>query len=229
MEKIITRFWAGRVMPESYQDFGRRWEELNPGWQVFDFDEESVQYVKVDFPQVYEVIQDLYKRDAGRKGIELYVQLADIMGYYLLWKFGGAYFNTDMEPVRPLEPIVPEGAWASFENNVDGRIVNAAIGSPDKEDPFWEIVLNQLPDSYWKNPTDEMVMSTGPGFLTSVAQMFPELLYVFPVETFNPIHWKEIEPGGDAQGREYPAETIAVHHWGHKKDGRSNHIETATQ
>lgn len=229
MERTITRFWAGREMPEAYQDFGFLWEEMNPGWKVFDFDEETVQFVRDDFPEVYEVIQSLYERDAGRNGIELYVQLADIMGYYLLWKFGGAYFNTDMQPVRPLEPIIPNSAWASLENNVDGRIVNAAIGSPIKNDPFWGNLLEGLPANYWKNPLDEMVMSTGPGYLTEVAHTHKDPLHVFPVETFNPVHWKDIEPGGDAQGRTYPENTIAVHHWGHKKDGRSNHIETATQ
>lgn len=215
-------------MPLEYYEFAWKWISLNPGLVVDDFSENSKNLLRSQWPKVYEVIEDLYERDAGRQGIELYVQLADIMGYFLVWYEGGAYFNTDMEPVRSL-PTLPDKAWASYENHEDGRIVNAAIGAPKPEDPFWTRVLEALPQNYWDRRLDEMVMSTGPGFLTEMAHQYPNLLHVFPVETFNPVHWKEIDPGGDASGREYPEGTIAVHHWGHKKDGRSNTIETATQ
>ena len=75
-------------------------------------------------------------------------------------------------------------------------------------------------------------MTTGPGFLTDFVRINTILdktpFVVFGKEAFCSVHWKEIEPGGDASGREYPAEAIAVHHWGHKKDGRTNLIEGNT-
>jgi hypothetical protein len=79
-----------------------------------------------------------------------------------------------------------------------------------------------------------MVMTTGPGYLTDYAHTRPEDLHVFPVETFNPVHWKQIQEGGDAtwfaDGTDWSGTaTIAVHHWGHKKDGRTNRIEGWTQ
>jgi len=43
--------------------------------------------------------------------------------------------------------------------------------------------------------------------------------------------WSWIQPGEDASSfiEGLPEEATAVHHWGHKKDGRSNTVETATQ
>lgn len=216
-------------MPDSYAEYGEKWVELNPGWQVIDWTEEMVKDIGHHWPKVGHVINNLYDRDDGRNGIELYVQIADIVGYYLPWKYGGYYFNMDMEPVRPFFDPMPDKAWASYENNEDGRIVNAAVGAPEKENPFWATMLEALPDSYWKNPVDEMIMTTGPGFLTVMANLHPEQIHVFPTHTFNPVHWKEIPVGGDASGMPYPEGTIARHHWGHKKDQRSNTIETATQ
>lgn len=235
MEKLIHRFWAGpRDLPEEYVRFGQKWQLLNKDWRVIDWTEEAVSDVHEDLPEVGKVIDHLYERDNGRNGIELFVQIADVMGYYFVWKHGGAYFNMDMEPVRPLPTALMRKAWASYENEEDWRIVNAAIGSPGPRNIFWDTLLDELPRNYWKRPTDEMVMSTGPGFLTDFAQYYRDMLFVFPKQTFNPVHWKEIDPGGDATGMYYPHDTIAVHHWGHKKLNslgqiRSNVIETATR
>lgn len=233
----IFRFWAGpKRLPERYQQFGEQWAALNPAWEVHTLGES---YVRPMIQQsgvkgLEAVLDDLYQRDAGRQGIELWVQIADLMGYVIVHRFAGVYVNCDMQPVQPIQDFLPDSPWASYENNEDGRIVNAAIGAPERFDPFWKELLEGLPDRYFANPTDEMVMTTGPGYLTDFAHAHPGQLHVFPTDTFNPVHWKQIAPGGDASavadGTDWNGtNTIAVHHWGHKLDGRSNVIETATQ
>ena len=213
-------------MPDTYEMYGWMWQDLNPDWKVVTWDESVIQ----DFPELDAVFKSLYERDAGRHGIELYVQLADVIGYALVERWGGMYVNCDMQPVRSL-PMLPEKAWASLENHEDGRIVNAAIGAPEPRNTFWTGLLEELPRRYFANPTAEMVETTGPALLTDYAHAHPEELHVFPVESFNPVHWRQIEAGGDASSflDHLPESTIAVHHWGHKKDGRSNRVETATQ
>lgn len=225
--KTIHRFWAGGDMPSEYEKYGQQWQNMNPDWTVIDWNEPSV---LVRMPRdLLAVVEDLYKRDDGQLGIELYVQMADIVGYWLVWAFGGAYFNCDMQPLQPLEGLLPDSPWASKENHTDDRIVNAAIGAPEPHHSFWTGLLDELPFRYFSDPTAEMVQSTGPQLLTDFAHQHPGQLHVFPTETFNPIHWSSIPSGGDASDFLYPPESIAVHHWGHKKDGRSNHVETGTQ
>lgn len=218
-------------MPEAYKQFGEKWEDLNPGWVVIDHGEEIIQL----WPDLYPVFNHLYGRDAGHDSIELHVQLADVVGYALLREFGGIYVNCDMEPIRSLSqdvlPLVEanDAPFASYENHEDWRIVNAAIGAARPGDPFWVELLDGLPSRYFANPYDEMVMTTGPGYLTDFESSHVGELVVFSQHIFNPVHWKQIQPGGDASGFEVPHNTVAVHHWGHKKDGRSNLIETATR
>lgn len=226
--KTIHRFWAGSVIPQEYQDYGRQWKDLNPDWIVKTWSEASAIALVRD-PDLQAVIEDFYRRDEGRLGIELYVQLADVIGYFLVAKFGGVYVNCDSQPLRPLAGLLPNKAWASYENNEDGRIVNAAIGAPQPNNEFWTGLLKELPARYFSNPTAEMVETTGPALLTDHAHAHWDQIHVFPVESFNPIHWKQIASGENASGFTYPDESIAVHHWGHKKDGRSNVIETGTQ
>lgn len=225
--RIIHRFWAGREMPAEYVEYGKQWLELHPGWELIDWDLSSVMpSIRQDLTYV---IDDLYRRDAGRNGIELYVQIADVVGYHLVYRHGGVYVNCDQQPLKNIEPILPTRAWASYENNEDGRIVNSVIGAPGKQDPFWGKVIDGLSDNYFRDPSDEMVMSTGPGYLTRVANENRHIITVLDKDVFNPVHWKQIEDGGDAAGFEYPETAYGVHHWGHRKDKRSNHIETATQ
>lgn len=226
-KKIIHRYWAGpRDIPQKYVEFGEKWEDLNPGWIVMDHGEEVIQL----WPDLADVFNHLYERDAGRDGIELHVQVADVVGYALIREFGGIYVNCDMEPIaHNIESHLPNMAWASYENEEDWRIVNAAIGAPRAGNQFWTDLLAELPSNYFKNPYDEMVMTTGPGFLTEFAKDRRNELYVFPKWSFNSVHWKEIEAGGDASDKLVHPMAIAVHHWGHKKDHRSNIIETATQ
>lgn len=230
--RIIHRFWAGRNIPTQYIEYGAEWARLNPDYKVVTWNEGVIHEIQ---GPLQDVIADLYRRDDGRHGIELYVQLADVVGYYLVYTYGGAYFNCDMQPVRSL-PFMPMKAWASLENNEDGRIVNAAIGAPDRYNEFWNKVIDNLPDSYFADPTAEMVLTTGPAFLTNMVHANPDELHVFPVETFNYVHWKQIPEGGDASAwaDTLPDEAIALHHWGHKilnseGQGRSNRVEGATQ
>lgn len=222
----IHRFWAGREMPEDYEVYGDMWVDLNPDWNVQLWDERCL----VDFPRLKPVFDDLYRRDAGRKGIELYVQLADVVGYALIEKWGGVYVNCDMQPVRSLPPL-PDMAWASYENTEDWRVVNAAIGAPEPRNPFWSRLLDGLSPRYFANPTAEMVETTGPAYLTELARAHPEEIHILPTASFNPVHWKQIDPGGDASAwvSRLSEDTIAVHHWGHKRDGRTNVVEAATQ
>lgn len=224
--RVIHRFWDGKPMPDDYEMFGWQWQDLNPDWQVVTWDERCL----VDFPELESVFSDLYRRDDGKRGIELYVQIADVIGYALIERWGGVYVNCDMQPIRPL-PELPMKAWASYENETEWDVVNAAFGAPGPGDPFWQRLLARLPEKYFASPSAEMVLTTGPALLTEQARIHPELIHVFPVPTFNPVHWNSIEFGSDASAfyDQLPEETIALHHWGHRKDGRTNFVETGTQ
>ena len=224
----IHRFWAGRQMPRAYSDYALDWADLNPGWSVKTWGEIDMIY---DLPAgLQDVALDIVRRDGGRDGIEKYVQIADILGYWIVYEYGGVYVNCDMQPVRAL-PALPDKAWASLENDTERDIVNAAIGAPAPHDVFWGRVLELLPQWYFANPGAEMVLTTGPRLLTHAARTWPEEIHVFPRTVFNPVHWGQVPRGGDASAflADLPGDTVAVHHWGHRRDGRTNIVEAATQ
>jgi mannosyltransferase OCH1-like enzyme len=226
MIQKIHRIWFGPdPMPENYQEFGQKWKDLNPEWEVIDWTEEMVQDIGI-------INQDIWDH-LGTPGlgetvhpIALATQRADVLDYELIYRFGGLYVNTDIEPVRPLSVMFDNNlpmhdmAAAGFE--IDEWVVNAAMWAPFVEMPFWAHVIDAMPERYYSRPGDYMSNTTGPHLLTQVWREHYEMLYTFEKDTFNPIYFPEVELGKDAVFNfdDLPAVTIGVHHWGHRKNMR---------
>lgn len=239
--KVIHRIWLGpRPMPERYEEYGKRWQLLNPGWVVQEWGEfallgpDAVERRRESFPEIQDVLDDIIARDAGKHGEECYVQLADVLAYELIYLYGGIVVNVDIEPIRPMEYLfeyygIPEsGAYAPLEDHE--RIVNAVLGGPRRH-PLYRKILDDLPTRYFASPQAEMVLTTGPQLLTdSIRALSNECIVILPTRSFNCVHWSQIAHGEQADGLWKPADgVVGVHHWGHRKTGRSNVVETATQ
>lgn len=210
-------------MPADYRRFGERWAELNPDFEIHDWTEDEI---LAESWRNRDVIDDLYRRDAGRRTIALFAQVADVVDYELIFRFGGVYVNADIEPIRPLELMdafyEPAGRdWVARED--ERYVVNAAMGGAAGS-PFFGDVIDRLGPRYFAEPGGPMNRTTGPGLLTDVVADHPDVVQL-PVVAFNAHHWRTIRRGSDASGRKIPREAIGVHHWGHRRDGRSNRIE----
>jgi mannosyltransferase OCH1-like enzyme len=177
------------------------------------------------------VFDDIGTPDPGERlhPISVAVQQADVVGYELIWRYGGLYVNCDIQPVRPLDGLlarVGEDAYACFED--ENFLVNAAIGGPARH-PFWKAVIDALPERYWARRRDQMNEVTGPHLLTQVWRSWEfDGFTALSRETFNPIHFHQVPLGGDADGlfqeTSLPDQTIGVHHWGHRLTGRPNRV-----
>jgi len=226
MIKKIHRIWFGpEPMPENYAQFGADWASMNPDWEVIDWTEEMV----LDSGIInHDVWDHLGTPGPGETihPVALATQRADVIDYELVWRYGGLYLNTDIEPVRPLQhlfdnnPALYEKAGAGYE--IDQWVVNAAMWAPEPENPFYGHVIDALPERYYSRPGDYMSNTTGPHLLTQCYHDHSEMLYVFHKDTFNPIYFPEVAIGEDAiYDREFlPDITVGVHHWGHRKNQR---------
>lgn len=228
--RLIHRLWLGPLpMPERFKDFGARWRELNPGWQLREWSWHNLPCYWDGVPSAaanQDVTDDLLAR-ATRPSPELAAQLADVLSYHFLLDRGGIYVNCDICPVRPLSVLPHEcwtRPWASME---DQTLVSNAVMAGQPGDRFWEQLLEELPRRYFRNPRAPMYDSTGPHLLTEMWQRSrgtPYELLVLPRETFNPIHLSEVPERGVPIWAfdSLPATTVAVHTWDHRRTGRKN-------
>lgn len=228
VNKIIHRFWGGpEPIDPVYEEFGEKWKALNPDWDVILWNEETVLAEGVINKKVWD---DLAIPEKGHRidEIALATQRADVIGYELVFRFGGLYVNTDIDPVRPMADLLlqhPEMYDKPAAGYEDGQwLVNSVLWAPYSDNIFWENVIERLGTRYYEfSKNDFMNAKTGPQLLTEVWRWNPDLLYVFGVNVFNPIHWINVEPGHDAvyDFAGLPKETIGVHHWGHRKNQRA--------
>ena len=224
---VIHRLWLGpRPMPERFRFYGREWERLNPGWTVHDWSWH-------DLPEDLangDILDDIWARCTRGDSIELATALADVIDYDLVARFGGIYMNTDMQPVRPLPPELWEGeeAWAARESYQ--TIVNAAMGGPAGH-PFWEAVVRELPRKYWplRNQGNiNMVETTGPHHLSEMCATHASDVRIAAKNMFSYLILSNVEMGGTADGLwsldTLPLEVVAIHHWDHRRTGRTNEV-----
>lgn len=222
MIKKLHRLWLGPAkMRDRYKEYGRRWAELNPGWEVHDWSE-------ADLPPL--INQDIYD-ELGNGAVApiplpphvaIATQRADVAGYELVWMFGGVYVNCDMEPLRPLDGNIPaDTAWACYED--ENLLNNGALGAPEPHHPFWKAVIDELPKRFRRMRGEPFHKVTGPYLLTDVyrSRDWGGLFTALPKHLFNYASYMQIPIGGTAapfRDAAYAAGAVACHHWGHRVD-----------
>lgn len=223
MSNLMHRIWLGGEMPERYQEYGEKWQSLNPDFELHDWSEEEIfdhKWVNQD------VLDDLYRKSTSPDAdmIAYFTQVADVVDYELCWRYGGWYFNTDLMPLRSLSTLKQDMHVPAFANEDDVHAVNMAMYSPPNHALFGSII-NRLPRRYFEMPGAFMNATTG-------VQLIMEALgdYLGPVvrydrRVFNPIHWSEVTAGELPDiDRDYPEESVAVHEWLHRTNQRGQRV-----
>lgn len=221
MVKVIHRLWLGPAeMPADYKQWGLDWQRLNHEWVVKDWTQQEIESMPWHNQTVYD--------DLGidTHPIAAATQRADVLGYEIMYRYGGLYVNTDIQPVRPLYKLFEKHddlfamPMVSMEDEL--WVTNGVLWSPRPWKPFWLDIIEDLPRNYFDNPGRMMNEVTGPHLLAKhVAKQEREVL-VLDRTYFNPVHYSEVQQGQNAMFDmdALPANTIGVHHWGHKRNNR---------
>lgn len=96
--RIIHRLWInppGPPMPAEFVEYGRRWRELHPTWSVRD-------WTSIDELRPL-LNQDLYDRAPTRDRHRI---RAGLVRLELIYRIGGVYVDTDVEPLKPLDELI---------------------------------------------------------------------------------------------------------------------------
>lgn len=100
--KIVHHIWLGGSMPRELRSIRDLWFKLNPGYFFQTWNELSLRELGLyDIPLVQKFDLD-------------YGTLTDIARLLVLWKHGGAYVDTDLYPVKPLDRLFGDFPDCSF-------------------------------------------------------------------------------------------------------------------
>lgn len=182
--------WFGRnPLPPSAIKYMESWRRYYPDYEIKEWNEDN-----------FDVNSIPYTRDAY--AAKKYAFVSDYARFWILYHFGGIYFDTDVEVIRPMDDIISRGAFMGFEldNVKSGSSIPAiapglGIGA-EKGNPVYAEILEHykqldfyLPDGT-RNPFTMIPMVTGmmqdKGLRLVDELQTIEGITIYPNEFFNP-------------------------------------------
>lgn len=103
--KIIHYCWFGRgPLPELAQKCIASWKKYLPDYEIKEWNEDN-----------FDVNIIPYTAEAYQA--KKYAFVSDYARFWILYQYGGIYFDTDVEVIRPIDDIVERGNFMGFETD----------------------------------------------------------------------------------------------------------------
>lgn len=110
--KVIHYIWLGGALPEEYRRNIDSWKRFCPDYEIVEWNESNYDFGKYQYVrEALENRQYMYATDAARKDI--------------LYTYGGIYFDTDVEILKPIDDLLYQEAFIGID---DGGQLNSGSG-----------------------------------------------------------------------------------------------------
>lgn len=192
-ERTIPRIFH-RVVPEQTTDEVEAWwtelQRLHPGWRFMTHRDPLM---PTEWPET----------SGSWRLCKSGAQLAGLVRLEALHRYGGIYLDSDVEPYRNFEALLPLEAFAAWEDDkvVPDAVLGARRGHPAIQACI-RMAIKEVRHGAWRS---------GPGVTTKVLPNRPDVL-LLPPGSFYPYHYKEKERRSEDHRRAQPW-AFAAHHW----------------
>ncbi len=103
--KVIHYCWFGKgKMPPLAEKCIKSWKKYCPDYQIICHNEEN-----------FDVTENRYAREAYEAGKWAFV--SDYVRLKVLFEEGGIYMDTDVELIKPLDPLISDGGYLGRDDN----------------------------------------------------------------------------------------------------------------
>ena len=103
--KVIHYCWfGGNPLPELAIKCINSWNKYLPGYEIREWNESNFDVNSIKYTQ------QAYKR-------KKYAFVSDYARFWILYHYGGIYFDIDVELIKPFEPILQSGPYMGLETN----------------------------------------------------------------------------------------------------------------
>ena len=149
--KIIHYCWFGRnILPKSTKKCIASWKKYLPDYEIKEWNEDNFDVNKIP-----------YTHDAYNA--KKYAFVSDYARFWILYNYGGLYFDTDVEVIKPMDDIIAKGAFMGWERPSSLGAFSIAPGlglAANQEEPFYKEALTSFEklsfykeDGTWNNYT----------------------------------------------------------------------------
>lgn len=106
--KIIHYCWFGRnPLPELAEQCIASWRKFLPDYEIREWNEDNFDVNIIPYT-------------AEAYALKKYAFVSDYARFWILYRYGGLYFDTDVEIIRPLDDIIVRGNFMGFETDPRG-------------------------------------------------------------------------------------------------------------
>lgn len=215
--KIIHYCWfGGNPLPPLALECIASWKKYLPDYEIWMWVEailcppEGGMNMIADKVMEFDVNSIPYTAEAYKQ--KKYAFVSDYCRFWVMHKYGGIYFDTDVEVIRPMDDIIARGNFMGFEMDPDGEnspgryaprfCFSVALGlgfGMEKEHPFMQKMLDYYKDLQFETPpadiswyktivayTTELLCAEGLKNTSGIQQVND--ITVYPHEYFAPIN-----------------------------------------
>ena len=112
--KIIHYCWfGGKPLPKSAKKCIASWRKFLPDYEIKEWNEGN-----------FDVNSTLYTSEAYKA--RKYAYVSDYARFWVLYRFGGLYFDVDVEIIKPIDDIIARGPFMGCEESYDEEAQNAS-------------------------------------------------------------------------------------------------------
>lgn len=105
--KLIHYCWfGGKPIPKKTIKYIESWKKICPSYEIKQWNESNV-----DFSECSYAVEAYRKRK--------WAFVSDYVRFKVLYEYGGLYFDTDVELIKPIDYIISKGSFMACENEID--------------------------------------------------------------------------------------------------------------
>lgn len=210
--KIIHYCWfGGKPLPEDALKCIESWRKYCPDYRIVEWNESNTDLESCDY------VKEAYQA-------KKWAFVSDFVRFQVLYDNGGVYFDTDVELIKPIDPIIEKGPFMGIETypgayvgNDSAMIVAPGLGiAVDAGNLFYGEVLDHYKRVHFIDGDGFMNMDTVGMHVTGLLiahGLKPENTFqtvcginIYPKEYFNPLNANS--------GRvELTKNTVSIHHY----------------
>lgn len=181
--KIIHYCWFGRgEKPELAKKCIASWRKFCPDFEIREWNEDNCDYLAMPFM-------------AEAYAAKNYAFVSDVMRLIVLEQYGGVYFDTDVEVLRDITPLLNDEGFIGFEND---RYVNSGqVMAMVAHQPVVQVMIEEYKKLHFVKPDGSIAPVGCPHLNTDVLERFGlerngqeqvvAGIHVYPADWFNPL------------------------------------------
>ncbi|MCH5229295.1 MAG: glycosyl transferase [Muribaculaceae bacterium] len=180
--KIIHYCWfGGNPLPKYARENIESWKKFFPDYEIKEWNENNFNI------EIIPYTQESYKQ-------KNYAFVSDFARYWVLYNFGGLYFDTDVEIIKSFNDIIQQGPFLGIEKGKSGIFVNPGLGmGAVKGMNFFKLMIDFYSNldkkieikPYLVGKTTEFLIQSG--FLRKDEIQKVKDITIYPNDYFNPL------------------------------------------